>query len=348
VLDLFSGIGGFSLGLERTGGFKTVAFCEIEPFCRASWRNTGLRCPATMTSETSQPNVSEQMELPLMSSVEGSPAKTSAAPERAWLDGERSGLWSEYSRLIREIRPQLVIVENVAALLDRGLGPFSETWPASGTMRSGRCFGVLRGCATHATASVHCGLPQRRAWTAAGFGIPLHDRTGRYKKTTVLRVHALVGEHGWRIHPNFTEALMGFPWNGPQSSHRKRRRPGHTGNHSGGGLHMTACSVSASGWRNTYDRASTGRSIACHRRAGCSVQTSTLRCFTRRRPAYGKRRTRLSNIFGGEKTGMRIRRAIAMMLIRLATGVTWLAVKAAGPVPKAPERAGPPTPRRIS
>ena len=34
VLDLFSGIGGFSLGLERTGGFETVAFCEIDPFCR--------------------------------------------------------------------------------------------------------------------------------------------------------------------------------------------------------------------------------------------------------------------------------------------------------------------------
>lgn len=35
VLDLFSGIGGFSLGLERSGGFETVAFCEIEPYCRA-------------------------------------------------------------------------------------------------------------------------------------------------------------------------------------------------------------------------------------------------------------------------------------------------------------------------
>jgi DNA (cytosine-5)-methyltransferase 1 len=32
VLDLFSGIGGFSLGLERAGGFEAVAFCEIEPF----------------------------------------------------------------------------------------------------------------------------------------------------------------------------------------------------------------------------------------------------------------------------------------------------------------------------
>ena len=32
VLDLFSGIGGFSLGLEWTGGFRTVAFCEIEKY----------------------------------------------------------------------------------------------------------------------------------------------------------------------------------------------------------------------------------------------------------------------------------------------------------------------------
>ena len=32
VLDLFAGIGGFTLGLERTGGFETVAFCEIEEY----------------------------------------------------------------------------------------------------------------------------------------------------------------------------------------------------------------------------------------------------------------------------------------------------------------------------
>lgn len=46
VLDLFSGIGGFSLGLERTGGFRTVAFCEIDPFCRAVLRKRwpGVPC----------------------------------------------------------------------------------------------------------------------------------------------------------------------------------------------------------------------------------------------------------------------------------------------------------------
>ena len=34
VLDLFSGIGGFSLGLESTGYFKTIAFVEKDKFCR--------------------------------------------------------------------------------------------------------------------------------------------------------------------------------------------------------------------------------------------------------------------------------------------------------------------------
>src|SRR5579872_143794 len=35
VVDLFSGIGGFTLGLERTGGFTTVLFCETDPYCQA-------------------------------------------------------------------------------------------------------------------------------------------------------------------------------------------------------------------------------------------------------------------------------------------------------------------------
>ena len=44
VLDLFSGIGGFSLGLESTGHFRTVAFCEIDKFCKLildkHWKGT--------------------------------------------------------------------------------------------------------------------------------------------------------------------------------------------------------------------------------------------------------------------------------------------------------------------
>ena len=46
VLDLFSGIGGFSLGLEAAG-MTTVAFCEIDPYCRTVLKNTGQVCPFT-------------------------------------------------------------------------------------------------------------------------------------------------------------------------------------------------------------------------------------------------------------------------------------------------------------
>jgi hypothetical protein len=44
-----------------------------------------------------------------------------------------------------------------------------------------------------------------------GFGIPMHRKSGRYRQSIVLRVQELVGKCGWRIHPNFTEALMAFP-----------------------------------------------------------------------------------------------------------------------------------------
>ena len=49
VLDLFSGIGGFSLGLERTGGFETVAFCEIP--------NRGMKAVAINANERVDPRV---------------------------------------------------------------------------------------------------------------------------------------------------------------------------------------------------------------------------------------------------------------------------------------------------
>ena len=66
---------------------------------------------------------SDQMAFPWMSFAEDSPAKTSHTQGGgAGLEGARSGLWSEIARLVGELRPQYVIVENVSALLSRGLG----------------------------------------------------------------------------------------------------------------------------------------------------------------------------------------------------------------------------------
>src|SRR5690606_28720166 len=46
----------------------------------------------------------------------------SVAGKGAGLDGERSGLWVEFARIVRELRPRFVVVENVPALLARGFG----------------------------------------------------------------------------------------------------------------------------------------------------------------------------------------------------------------------------------
>jgi DNA (cytosine-5)-methyltransferase 1 len=123
TLDLFSGIGGFSLGLERTGGFRTVAFCEIEPFCRRvlakHWPE--VPCYHDVRDLTAERLDADGIAVDVICG--GFPCQDiSDAGGMAGIDGERSGLWSEYARLIGELRPRYAIVENVAALLGRGLG----------------------------------------------------------------------------------------------------------------------------------------------------------------------------------------------------------------------------------
>lgn len=118
VLDLFSGIGGFSLGLERTGGFKTIAFCEIDPFCR---KVLAKHWPGVPVYE----DVRALKCLPGFADVVcgGFPCQDiSAAGRQEGIEGKRSGLWSELCRIIGEVRPRLAVVENVSRLLSGGDG----------------------------------------------------------------------------------------------------------------------------------------------------------------------------------------------------------------------------------
>src|SRR5215207_7570391 len=122
VLDLFSGIGGFSLGLERTGGFRTVALCEIDPFCRRVLKKhwPGVPCYHDVRELTAERLAADGIGVDVICG--GFPCQDiSVAGKRAGLDGERSGLWSEIARLSCELRPQFLIVENVSALLGDGL-----------------------------------------------------------------------------------------------------------------------------------------------------------------------------------------------------------------------------------
>jgi DNA (cytosine-5)-methyltransferase 1 len=119
VLDLFSGIGGFSLGLERTGGFETVAFCEIEPFPRRVLAKHWPEVPCYDDVRTLTADVLRRDGIAVDVITGGFPCQdlSFAGKQRGMGEGTRSGLWSEIVRLVGELRPQYVIVENVAALL---------------------------------------------------------------------------------------------------------------------------------------------------------------------------------------------------------------------------------------
>jgi len=117
VLDLFSGIGGFSLGLERAG-MQTIAFCEIDKVAQQVLRKHWPDVPIFEDVTTLKGEQFEKIDV----ICGGFPCQDlSFAGKGAGLNGARSGLWWEFHRLIKEIKPSWVIVENVAALRSRGL-----------------------------------------------------------------------------------------------------------------------------------------------------------------------------------------------------------------------------------
>jgi DNA (cytosine-5)-methyltransferase 1 len=201
VLDLFSGIGGFSLGLERTGGFRTVGFCEIDPYCRAVIAKHWPEIPiygdiCALTAETvadaQRAQRGPEREARRAGGREllpqgqesgvwtggcgvdvicgGFPCQDiSVAGKGAGLAGARSGLWREYHRLIRELRPRYVIVENVAALLGRGLGEVLGDLASIGYDAEWHCI-----------PASYVGAPHRRdrVWIIAYHGSQQHQSAG--------------------------------------------------------------------------------------------------------------------------------------------------------------------------
>lgn len=101
----------------------TVAFCEIDEYCRkvlhAHWPS--VPCYNDVRGLTARRLVGDGIGgIDLICG--GFPCQDiSLAGKGAGLEGERSGLWFEYRRLIEEIRPRWVVIENVAALRSRGL-----------------------------------------------------------------------------------------------------------------------------------------------------------------------------------------------------------------------------------
>lgn len=177
VFGLFSGIGGFELGLQQAG-MEIGAYCEIEDYCLKVLRKNF-------------PNALEYNDITKLTLQEGEfdvmcggfPCQdiSISGKNTGLLGGERSSLWLEYRRLINEARPKYAIIENVNAILSRGLEIVLQQlaeigYDATWTNYDSKYFGV----------------PQRRRRTyiiAVRDGIPTHsnifdfeDRDSRFKQ----------------------------------------------------------------------------------------------------------------------------------------------------------------------
>ncbi len=121
VLDLFSGIGGFSLGLDRAG-MRTVAFCEIDPFCR---QILNRHWPTTPVYPDIKQLTARRLHHDGIPSIDlicgGYPCQPFSIAGNQRGEADPRHLWPEMHRLIRELRPRWVVCENVAGHVELGL-----------------------------------------------------------------------------------------------------------------------------------------------------------------------------------------------------------------------------------
>jgi len=169
ILDLFSGIGGFSLGLEATGGFETAAFCDIDPYCRnvlkKHWPNVPIFEDIRKLKGT---------DIGTVDIITGGyPCQPfSVAGKQKGVEDKRH-LWPEYFRLIKECRPTWVIGENVSGHIKLGLDSVIEDLESEGYAT--RTFSI-------SASSIGANHKRERIWIVANaYGV--NDAIGRVDRT---------------------------------------------------------------------------------------------------------------------------------------------------------------------
>ena len=127
LLDLFSGIGGFSYGLERIG-FKTVAFCEMDKYCKLvlqkHWK--GVKIYNDVKEITKERLEADGVELPDIITG-GCPCQPFSVAGKQKGTSDDRHLWPEMFRIIQEFKPRWVIGENVKGLINLENGMVFET-----------------------------------------------------------------------------------------------------------------------------------------------------------------------------------------------------------------------------
>ena len=119
ILDLFSGIGGFSLGLERTGYYETVAFCEIDKYCKLllqkHWK--GVKIYNDVKEITQEGFKADGIESPDIITG-GFPCQPFSVAGKQKGTSDNRHLWPEMFRIIKAFKPRFVIGENVRGIIN--------------------------------------------------------------------------------------------------------------------------------------------------------------------------------------------------------------------------------------
>ena len=158
-LDLFSGIGGFSLGLEATDYFETVAFCDFDPYCQKVLRKhwpwvTIYDDVKELNSERLSANGHTEVDI----ITGGYPCQPFSIAGRQKGEQDPRHVWPEMFRLVKELRPTWVIGENVSGHIKLGLDTVLENLESEGY--STRTFSI-------SAASIGANHKRERVWTLA-------------------------------------------------------------------------------------------------------------------------------------------------------------------------------------
>ena len=162
-LDLCSGIGGFALGLQSTGYFKTIGFCEIDPFCQKVLKKNFPGVPIYNDIKEFKPN-DEGLRPDIITS--GFPCQPFSVAGKRKSEKDDQNLWKETFRVIKESRPTFFIGENVGGIVKLYLDTILEDLESE--EYSTRCFNI-------SASSIGANHQRQRIWIIAnsntGLGI---------------------------------------------------------------------------------------------------------------------------------------------------------------------------------
>jgi len=217
VLDLFSGIGGFSLGLERAG-METVAFCEFDEHAQKVLRKHWPDVPI-------HSDIRELDAKQFRGTVDvicgGFPCQDlSTAGKQVGFSGERSSLYGEMLRVISECMPRYAIFENVTGLLTgdsgRWFGQFLYDLAQIGFDAEWHCVSASDIGAQHHRDRVWviaypCGSRSKVGLARQNVRQEGDTRISINLSNEIRRARRKPGMEGWSIEPNVGRVANGVP-----------------------------------------------------------------------------------------------------------------------------------------